>query len=172
MRERYRQAMEWLYIACIAISGAALVAITLAIPYGVFMRYVMKSAASWPEPAAILLMVLFTFVGGAAVYRAKVHIAVTALLDAVNERVRRVMAALVILCLAGTCVFMIVWGVLLVRTTWHQSIAEFPGLSAGLTYAPIPLAGVITLLFLLEHVCIGDPPQSSVMYSDAPREVE
>lgn len=172
MSERYRQAMEWLYIACIAVSGAALVAITLAIPYGVFMRYVMKSAASWPEPAAILLMVLFTFVGGAAVYRAKVHIAVTALLDAVNERVRRVMAALLNLCLAGTCVFMVVWGVQLVRATWHQSIAEFPGLSAGLTYVPIPLAGFITLLFLLEHVCIGDPPQTSVMYSDAPRGLE
>jgi TRAP-type C4-dicarboxylate transport system permease small subunit len=172
MREQYRRAMEWLYVACIAVSGAALVAITLAIPYGVFMRYAMKSAASWPEPAAILLMVLFTFVGGAAVYRAKVHIAVTALLDAVNERARRVMEALVNLCLAGTCVFMVVWGVQLVRTTWHQSIAEFPGLSAGLTYVPIPLAGVITLLFLLEHVCIGDPPQTSVMYSDAPRDLE
>ena len=172
MSQRYRQAMEWLYLACIAVSGTALIVITIAIPYGVFMRYVMKSAASWPEPAAILLMVVFTFVGGAAVYRAGLHIAVNALLDAVNAGVRGAMLVLVNLCLAGTCIFMIVWGLELVRATWHQSIAEFPGLSAGLTYAPIPLAGIITLLFLIEHVWIGDPPQSSVMYADAPRDLE
>ena len=172
MSERFRRAMEWLYLACIGVAGAALIAITLAIPYGVFMRYVMKSAASWPEPASILLMVLFTFIGGAAVYRAKVHVAVTALLDAVNTGTRRTLLVLVDLCLAGTCLFMIVWGIALVRTTWHQSIAEFPGLSAGVTYLPIPLGGLITLLFLIERVWIGEPPQSSVMYSDTPRDLE
>ena len=170
MSERYRQAMEWLYLACIVISGIALVVITLAIPYGVFMRYVMKSAASWPEPASILLMVLFTFVGGAAAYRAQVHVAVNALLDAVNARARRALVAFVDLCLAGTCLFMIVWGIELVRTTWHQSIAEFPGLSAGLTYAPIPLGGLITLLFLIERVWLGEPPQGSLVHADVPRE--
>ena len=51
-RERYRRAMEWLYLACIAVSGVALVVITLIIPVGVFMRYVMHGALSWPEPAS------------------------------------------------------------------------------------------------------------------------
>ena len=68
------------------ISGASLVVITLIIPYGVFMRYVLNAAASWPEPAAVLLMIVFSFLGGAAVYRANVHIAVQALLDAVDPR--------------------------------------------------------------------------------------
>ena len=45
-KQRYQQAMEWLYIACIVISGAALVVITLIIPLGVFMRYVMNSPLS------------------------------------------------------------------------------------------------------------------------------
>jgi TRAP-type C4-dicarboxylate transport system permease small subunit len=172
MKQHYRQAMEWLYLGCIAVSGTALVLITLAIPYGVFMRYVMNDAASWPEPFAILLMVLFTFVGGAAVYRAKVHVAVVALLDAAKPGVRRAMLTLVDLCLACTCLFMVVWGSQLVITVWHQSIAEFPGLSAGLTYAPIPLGGLLTLLFLAERVWIGDPPRTSVMYSDEPRDLQ
>ena len=172
MKQRYRQAMEWLYLACIAISGAALVLITLAIPYGVFMRYVMNDPASWPEPFSILMMVLFTFIGGAGVYRAGVHVAVVALLDAVGSRARRVLVALVDVCLAGTCLFMILWGTQLVDAIWHQSIAEFPGLSAGLTYAPIPLGGLITLLFLAERLWLGEPPRSSFMYSDEPRELE
>ncbi|TMH50538.1 MAG: TRAP transporter small permease, partial [Betaproteobacteria bacterium] len=44
MRARYAHAMERLYLACVGISGLALVVITLIIPYGVFMRYAMNSA--------------------------------------------------------------------------------------------------------------------------------
>ena len=58
--------------------------ITLIIPLGVFMRYVMNSPLSWPEPASVIMMVMFSFLGGAAVYRANVHIAVQALIDAVS----------------------------------------------------------------------------------------
>src|SRR2546429_7690602 len=86
MRARYTQAMERLYLACVGISGLALVVITLVIPYGVFMRYAMNSAASWPEPLAVLLMVLFSFVGGAAVYRANLHMAVVAPLQAADKK--------------------------------------------------------------------------------------
>ena len=71
MKQRYQQAMEWLYLACVVISGSALVLITLIIPLGVFMRYAMNSPLSWPEPASVIMMVLFSFIGGAAVYRAE-----------------------------------------------------------------------------------------------------
>src|SRR5258708_10638586 len=95
MRARYAQAMESLYLACVGISGLALVVITLIIPYGVFMRYAMNSAASWPEPLAVLLMVLFSFVGGAAVYRAKPHMPVVGLLPAVHAKARQAILVLV-----------------------------------------------------------------------------
>jgi hypothetical protein len=55
------------------LSGTALVVITLIIPLGVFMRYVMNAPLSWPEPASVVMMVMFSFLGGAAVYRANVH---------------------------------------------------------------------------------------------------
>ncbi|OGA06285.1 MAG: hypothetical protein A3D95_08475 [Betaproteobacteria bacterium RIFCSPHIGHO2_12_FULL_69_13] len=67
---------------------------------------------------------------------------------------------------------MLVWGTQLVRTTWDQSIPDFPGLSVGLTYTPIPLAGLMTLLFLVERVWLGDPPRSSLMYTDEPRDLQ
>src|SRR5439155_788432 len=118
MRARYAHAMERLYLACVGISGLALVVITLIIPYGVFMRYAMNSAASWPEPLAVLLMVLFSFVGGAAVYRANLHMAVVALLEAVNEKTRKAMLALVDLCMLATALFMLGYGAHLVAVFW------------------------------------------------------
>ena len=45
-KQRYQRAMEKLYVACIVVSGAALVVITLIIPLGVFMRYAMNKPLS------------------------------------------------------------------------------------------------------------------------------
>lgn len=172
MRNRYRQAMQALYLACIVLSGAALVIITLIIPLGVFMRYVMNAALSWPEPASVIMMVMFSFLGGAAVYRAKVHVAVEALLNAVSEKNRKIMLWAVDACMIATGLFMLVYGLQLCITTWYQSISDFPGLSVGLTYLPIPLAGALTLLFIAERIWLGDPPKSDVMYSDQAVELE
>jgi TRAP-type C4-dicarboxylate transport system permease small subunit len=171
-KQRYARAMEGLYLACVVLSGTALVVITLIIPFGVFMRYVLNSPQSWPEPAAVVMMIVFSFVGGAAIYRANVHVAVRAVLDAVSPQLRQVMLWGVDLCMGATALFMAGYGVQLCRVTWNQSMAEFPGLSQGVVYAPIPIAGVLTLLFLIEKVWAGEPPATSVMYSDAAAELE
>ncbi len=161
--------MEWLYIACIAVAGLAMLVMTAIIPYGVFMRYVMNSAASWPEPAGILLMVLFSFVGGAAAYRANAHIAVATLLNVLNDSNRARMERTADLGMGIIGLFMVRWGVLLVQATWHNTIAEFPGLSVGLTYVPIPVAGVITALFCIERLWLGQPPSTSFTFRDQPQ---
>ena len=164
--------MQMLYIACIAISGVAMVAITIMIPVGVFFRYVLNAALSWPEPASVIMMVVFSFLGGAAVYRANVHIAVEALLNAVRPPVRRAMLHGVNLCMAAIALFMLGYGVQLCITTRYSTIAEFPWLSVAFAYMPIPLAGLLTLLFLLERVWVGDPPSDSIMYRDGATELE
>jgi TRAP-type C4-dicarboxylate transport system permease small subunit len=169
MRAIYRAAMEWLYIACIATAGLAMLIMTIIIPYGVFMRYAMNSPASWPEPAGILLMVLFSFVGGGAAYRAKAHIAVSTLLNMLNGSNRARMERIADVGMGIIALFMIRWGVLLVEATWHNTIAEFPELSVGVTYLPIPAAGVITLLFVIERLWLGEPPATSFTFRDQPQ---
>jgi TRAP-type C4-dicarboxylate transport system permease small subunit len=81
MQAAYRQAMDLLYLICAATAGVALVLITLIIPWGVFTRYGLNSAASWPEPAAILLSIVLTFFGAAACYRVGQHMQVTFVRD-------------------------------------------------------------------------------------------
>jgi len=164
--------MEWLYLACIVLSGSALVIITLIIPFGVFMRYVRNNPLSWPEPASVVMMVMFSFVGGAAVYRANGQIAVEALIKAVNPAARAAMTWGVHACMAITAVFMLGYGVQLCITTWNNTMAEFPDLSVGIVYMPIPIGGFLTLLFLIEKLWAGEPPKTSVMYGDQPAGLE
>jgi TRAP-type C4-dicarboxylate transport system permease small subunit len=45
--------------------------------------------------------------------------------------------------------------------TWYNTIAEFPFLSVGLVYSPIPLGGALTLLFIIEHLTIGRPARAT-----------
>ena len=160
--------MEWLYLGCIVLSATALVLITLAIPYGVFMRYVMNSAASWPEPFSVLMMIMFTFIGGAAAYRANVHISVEMLTSAVPPLVRRALLRLADVCMLATALFMVFYGTELAKITMGQTIGEFPSLPVGITYLPIPLGGLFTLLFIVEKLWIGEPPESSIMFRDQP----
>lgn len=167
MSDAFRRAMDALYIACVGLAGLAVVTITLVVPWGVFTRYVLNRGSAWPEPMAILLMVLFTFLGAAACYRANAHIAVDMIAGATPPAVRRALAILVDLLLAAMSLFMVVYGLELCATTWHQVIAEFPFLSVGITYLPLPLGGAITLLFIIERLWIGSPPPGSIVFNDS-----
>jgi TRAP-type C4-dicarboxylate transport system permease small subunit len=164
--------MQGLYIACIALSGLAMVGITLMIPAGVFMRYVMNDPLQWPEPASVIMMVFFSFIGGAAVYRANAQIAVEALMKAVGARSRAAMQWGVHACMLLIAAFMLGYGVQLCLITRGNTIAEFPWLSVGIVYLPIPIAGLLTLLFLVEKAWLGEPPRTDVMYRDQAVELE
>ena len=157
MTKNFRSAMDALYLACVAIAGGALVLISAVIPWGVYTRYVLNSAASWPEPAAVLLAIVLTFVGAAACYRAGAHMNVGILVNALGPPWRRAVELAAEALMASISVFMVIWGVALVEATWYQSIAEFPSLSVGVTYLPIPIGGAITLLFVIERVVLGAP---------------
>ena len=124
------------------------------------------------EPASVIMMVFFSFVGGAAVYRANAQIAVEALVKAVGPHARAAMRWAVHGCMVLIAGFMLFYGVHLCLVTWGNSVAEFPWLSVGIVYMPIPLAGLLTLLFILEKVWLGDPPGSDPMYRDRAAELE
>jgi TRAP-type C4-dicarboxylate transport system permease small subunit len=147
--------LDGLYLACIWISGIALAVMCLVIPVGVFARYVLGFGAQWPEPIAILMMVLFTFFGAAAAYRAGAHIAVQMLTDRLPPALRRACAGIVHLAMLAVGVFVLVYGFKLVQGTMGQTLSELPWLPVGITYLALPLGSLVTLLFVLEHIVFG-----------------
>jgi TRAP-type C4-dicarboxylate transport system permease small subunit len=158
MAAAYRRAMDALYLACVVIGCTALALISAIIPWAVFTRYVLNSAASWPEPMAVLLTIVLTFIGAAAGYRLNLHMNVSFFADKLPARLRRWLDLAVQLLMALIAVFMIVWGGRLVEVTWHNTIADFPFLSVGVTYLPIPVGGACLLLFIVERIFLGLPP--------------
>ena len=158
MAALFRRAMDYLYLVCVIIGCMALVLISAIIPWAVFTRYVLNSAASWPEPMAVLLTIVLTFIGAAAAYRLNLHMNVSYFADQLPDKFRKLLDLIVQLLMALVAIFMIVWGERLVEVTWHNTIADFPFLSVGVTYLPIPVGGVCLLLFIIERIALGAPP--------------
>lgn len=155
MEEKVHIVLDRLYLLCILISGMALFIMTVVIPIGVFNRYVLGHGSMWPEPLAILCMITFTFIGAAASYRSGGHIVVSMITDRVPANIKRLMAWGVHLLMIILALFIARFGFSLCSVTWNQYIAEFEVLRVGMTYLPLPIGSIITLVFIFEHICFG-----------------
>ena len=109
---------------------------------------------------AVLLTIVLTFIGAAAGYRFNLHMNVSFFADKLPASFRLLLDLIVQLLMALIAAFMIVWGSRLVEVTWHNTIADFPFLSVGVTYLPIPIGGIFLLLFIIERIFLGLPPEA------------
>jgi TRAP-type C4-dicarboxylate transport system permease small subunit len=155
MQAQYVRAMGGVQRLCTVIAAACLIIITVIIPWGVFTRYVLNFGSSWPEPMAVLLMIWFSFLSAAICYRENLHIAVGVLPNALTGTPRIVLAWIIEICMIFISVFMLYYGTKLVHTTWFQSISDFPLVSTGMSYLPVPLGGAIVTCFAIERLWTG-----------------
>src|SRR5262245_65102103 len=107
MKALYIRAMDAMHRACLVIAGACLVIITIIIPYGVFCRYALNSAASWPEPMATLLMIVVSFLSAVVCYREYLHIGVGVLPAYLNEPAKSLLGWFLEACMLATNLFML-----------------------------------------------------------------
>jgi len=160
MAHAIRRLMDALYALCAAIAGTALVLISAIMPWAVYTRYVLNRAASWPEPTAVLLMIVLTFFGAAVCYRAGLHMRMSFFVSAVaaapaaRDRARRRVADGLDRAVHDQ----------LGRPAGGSDLAKLHrGFSIALgrvTYLPIPLGGAVLLLFVIERVTIGAPAEA------------
>ena len=161
-----------IYMACIWVAGLSVLTISLIIPWGVFARYILGTGSRWPEPTAILLMMVFTFIGAAASYRAGAHMAVAMVTDRLNPNMRRTMSIVSQVLMGIICLFMTIWGTKLCLSTWNQFMSAMPTLRVGITYMPIPVGGALTLIFVVEKLLLGDQSNRRVVRFDLVEENE
>ena len=154
----FRRLVNVVYWTGAGVACAALVLVSAVIPWAVYTRYILNSASSWPEPMAVLLTVGITFIGSANCYRQRIHMSMTVGTDLLPPSLRRASLLLSELLMGVIALFMVVWGLKLVQTTWDNSVDEFPWMSVGITYLPIVVSGAMMFLFVVERLTIGPPP--------------
>ena len=136
----------------------ALAAMAGAIYIGIPLEAVMLKISDGVSKVAMLTIVL-TFFGAAACYRQGRHMNIGVFVGMMPDAVRRVVVMLAEMLVGVFAIFMAYYGARLVMATWYNTIGDFPALSVGVTYLPIPIGGAILLCFVLERIILGRPPE-------------
>ncbi|MCI1899954.1 MAG: TRAP transporter small permease [Enterobacter sp.] len=163
MSELYLKWMDRLYLFAMGVAGVSLLIMTIVIPIGIFSRYVLNRGESWPEPIAIICMVTFTFIGAAVGYRAGSHIAVNMLTDRLPEVLKKLCARAVDLLMLLISGLIFWYSLLLCIELWEQPVAEFPILTSGESYLPLPVGSAILILFVIERLLFGSQENRPVV---------
>ncbi|MDY0972108.1 TRAP transporter small permease [Siccibacter turicensis] len=163
MSHWYLRWMDKLYMLAMVIAGLALLVMTIVIPIGIFSRYVLNRGESWPEPIAIICMVTFTFIGAAVSYRAGSHIAVNMLTDRLPAALQRLCARLVDLLMLVISALIFWYSYQLCLELWEQPVAEFPLLTSGESYLPLPVGSALLILFVVERLLFGSQESRPVV---------
>ncbi len=142
---------EWIADLLVKISAFGLVLMTVIVGWQVFGRYVLNSTPSWSEQAALTLMIWYVSLAAAAGVRQGFHIRIVAVEEAVSPGVRKLMQILANAIVGACGIAMLIWGGELVLKTWSHVVPSL-GISRGLAYLGLPIAGALMALFALERV--------------------
>jgi len=136
---------------CMVVAVTGLLVIVVCVLMQVFGRYVLNDTPTWAEAGALVLVIWVTMLGAAVGVRDAGHIGMESLLALVSDRVRHRLE-LLIHALVATFGALMAWnGALLAKSVWAYNIPTL-GIPEGLDHVPVALAGLLIVLFSIEHI--------------------
>ncbi|TRZ55878.1 MAG: TRAP transporter small permease [Rhodocyclaceae bacterium] len=128
-----------------------LVLMLAAVSYQVFGRYVLNSTPSWAESLALLLVLYVTMLGCAVGVRDAGHIGMELLSGAVPGSWHIPLAVTIhfLMLLFGG---LMAWNCAEMSVSVRDYMIPTLGISEAWRYAPMVLAGLLIMLFSIEHV--------------------
>lgn len=133
------------------ISGVGLVAMTIAVAWQVYGRYVLGSTPRYTEALSVMLMAWFIFLGAAVGVRERYHLGFDVLLYFVPLRVKAVMRTISDVVVFAFGLGMVVYGGQLAALNWSVAIPTL-GLPGFTSFLPIITGGALICLFTVERL--------------------
>ena len=136
---------------CLGLGIFGLVLLVIAVLYQVFGRYVLNDTPTWAESVAMLLVLYVTMLGTAVGVRDAGHIGLESLLVLLPDFLRTKLE-LLIHALVGSFGAVMAYNCAFLA----HSVADYKlptlGISEGWRYLPPVIAGVLIVLFSIEHI--------------------
>jgi TRAP-type C4-dicarboxylate transport system permease small subunit len=133
------------------LASLGLVLMTAFIAWQVFGRYVLNSSPSWTEPAAVMLMSWFIFLGAAVGVREGYHLSFDVVLYFLPEGARKALHTVSDVVVMGFGGAMMWFGLDLVLGTWRATLPSL-GLPGGMAFLALVSGGALVSLFSLERI--------------------
>ena len=125
--------------------------IVATVGYQVFGRYVMNDTPTWAESTALVLILYVTMLGAAVGVRDAGHIGLESLLILVPDSLRLKLEIVIHLLVGGFGAIMAWNGAILAESVMGYKIPTL-GLPEGVNHLPSVIAGILIVLFSLEHI--------------------
>lgn len=132
-------------------AGIGLVLMTILIAAQVFWRYVLNDSIVWTEPASVMIMGWFIFLGAAVGIREGYHLSFDVVLYVLPRKAKLVLFSLSDMAVAGFGFGMIWFGWQLAAKTAQNKLPGL-GISGAFDFVPIVAGGVLIVLFSAERV--------------------
>jgi TRAP-type transport system small permease protein len=136
---------------CMFVAVAALFGIVSVVIWQVFGRYVLNDTPTWAESVALILVIYVTMFGAAAGVRDAGHIGMESILVLLPEKLREKFEIVIHLLVASFGVMMVWYGSVLGKSVMNYKIPTL-GVSEGINYLAVIVAGVLIVLFCIEHI--------------------
>lgn len=137
--------------AALWLAGAGLVAMTAIIGAQVVFRYALNDSIIWSEPAAVILMGWFIFLGAAVGIREGYHLSFDVFLYLLPERGKLVLYSLSDLVVAAFGVGMVWFGGQLMVAAYGITLPSL-GITGAIDFMPLVAGGVLMILFSIERL--------------------
>ncbi len=130
---------------------AGLLALVVCVQWQVFGRYVLNDTPTWAEALALLLVLFVTAFGLAVGVRDAGHIGLESMVALLPPRWQRRVELLIHALVGGFGALMVHGGWVWASAKWGEKKPLLP-LPDGIDYVPLMLAGVLIVLFSVEHI--------------------
>ena len=133
------------------IAVAALLGIVMIVDWGVVKRYIFNDAQPYVEQVALILVITVAMFGASAGVRDEGHIGMESLVGLLPEKVQfwvGVTVGLLTILFGG----LLFGGCLMMAMSVHDNVIPTLGISEALRYLPGIIAGILIILFSIEHL--------------------
>lgn len=137
--------------AALWIAGTGLVLMTAFIAAQVFWRYVLNDSIQWTEPASVMIMGWFIFLGAAVGIREGYHLSFDVLLYVIPDRAKLWLYSLSDLVVVCFGIGMIWFGSSLALKTAGNMLPSL-GISGAFDFIPLVAGGALIVLFSIERI--------------------
>jgi len=128
-----------------------LIVLIACVQYQVIGRYVFNDTPTWAEALALLLVLYITSLGVAVGVRDAGHIGMDSIISLLPERMRLKLEILIHVLVGTFGALMAYNGYIWTVLKWNDRKPMLP-VPSGMDYFPLVIAGVLVVLFTIEHV--------------------